>query len=283
MGQSPRLPPASERPQDQQHLYTFPHSNEFSLFVELTRKSLSPQRRPPGSARQPRDAAPDSLTTIQPETIYADKDSCDTGTTTEESTTQPARSPAEAALAQDPVCREDSNARFGGSFLPAAATGKSCDTSTTTFHADEYEGVHLPLEPTRAFDMAPEQPLRLPSGDANSTHSSDPKSRPRIWADREQLMLGHRLRGDFLCHDAGEPEPSETWPKFDNLAMHLRGDMPAVPPPVSPSQAVSRQDATQQASNETLLSTAFSDFNAVLSATTPVFTPPPPPVPTKSP
>eukprot|EP01046_Picozoa_sp_COSAG06_P067028 COSAG06_NODE_17182_length_956_cov_3.662777_1_plen_142_part_10 len=50
------------------------------------------------------------------------------------------------------------------------------------------------------------------------------------------------------------------------MAMKALGDVPAVPPPVTPSAATARAQAYSQARPETLQSAPYSDYNAVLPA-----------------
>ena len=105
------------------------------------------------------------------------------------------------------------------------------------------------LTPVDAVNM-------LPEADATSRRPGS-----------ETLLSDPRFAGDFIGVDSGNPRTdSEQWPSYNNVAMKALGDVPAVPPPVTPSAATARAQAYSQAHAETLQSAPFSDYNAVLPA-----------------
>jgi hypothetical protein len=96
----------------------------------------------------------------------------------------------------------------------------------------------------------------LPEADANPRRPSS-----------ETLLSSPLFAGDFIGVDSGDSHgESERWPLYNSMPMKALGDVPAVPPPVTPSAATARAQAYSQARPDTLQSAPYSDYNAVLPA-----------------
>lgn len=79
----------------------------------------------------------------------------------------------------------------------------------------------------------------------------------------EFLLGSDRFNGDFISATRGGPSP-ERWPLFHCLPMEMLGDIPAVPPVVTPAAASCTTQAGWQASAASLLAIPVSDYNVAL-------------------